>query len=188
MRNAPVRITAARALYMLDRAMRERLLDRAFGTDERLRATAYFQQSGVEGCIYCGSPNVERWDHLVSVRSGGATVLGNMVPACQRCDDSKGSKDYTVWLSGLACHNPARKNPAMFQEITQRVGAYQEHFHYITPTDFLSALTDNQRQVYSAFATALGTFRTDLARFGLFTAQISEEELEDDYAPNQNGT
>src|SRR5215207_601465 len=141
MPKAPTKITAARALYTLDRAMRERLLDHVFGTEHLLRAAEYFQQAGVAGCIYCGSPHIERWDHLVSVRMGGATVLGNMVPACQPCDDSKGSKDYRAWLSGPARHNPARANPSLRAEIIQHVEAYQRHFTYVPPADFHSALT-----------------------------------------------
>ena len=180
MTKAPTKITAARSLYMLDRAMRERLLERAFGTEHLLRATEYFRQAGVEGCIYCGSAQVERWDHLVSVRSGGATILGNMVPACQPCDDSKGSRDYRVWLSGPARCNPARGNPSTHQEIIRRVEAYQQHFAYISPADFVSALTPEQHAQYSAFAESLATFRTQLAAFGLFAAPATEEELYDE--------
>ena len=180
MPKAPTKITAARALYMLDRAMRERLLERAFGTEHLLRAIEYFQQAGVEGCIYCGSAQVERWDHLVSVRAGGATVLGNMVPACQPCDDSKGSRDYRVWLTSEARRNPARNNPFAHQEVIRRVEAYQKHFTYTSPPDFVSALTAEQHAQYSAFAESVAVFRSQLATFGLFAAPTNEEELDDD--------
>jgi hypothetical protein len=158
--------------------MRERLLDHAFGTEHILRATEYFQQAGIAGCIYCGSPHVERWDHLVAVWAGGATVLGNMVPACQPCDDSKGSKDYRAWLSGSALRNPARANPDTRAEIIRRVEAYQSHFTYVPPSDFGSALTPEQRIQYSAFAGALAAFRVQLVGFGLVPPTTTEEELE----------
>jgi hypothetical protein len=180
MPKAPTKITAARALYMLDRAMRERLLDRAFGTEHLLRATKYFQEAGVAGCIYCDSPHVERWDHLISVRAGGATILGNMVPACQPCDDSKGSKDYRDWLSSSARCNPMRENSSMMTAIIRRIEAYQKHFSYSSPVDFISSLTLEQRAQYSAFAAELAAFRTRLATFGLFAPASATDELEED--------
>jgi hypothetical protein len=180
MPKAPTKITAARALYTLDRAMREHLLDRAFGTQHLLRASEYFHQSSIAGCIYCGSPHVERWDHLVSVREGGATVLGNMVPACQPCDDSKGSKDYRAWLSGSARRNPARAKPTLRDEIIQRIEAYQRHFSFAPAADFQSALTPEQRIQYSVFAERLVAFRAELVEFGLVPPTITEEELEGD--------
>ena len=100
MRKAPTNMSASRALYALDRTIKERLLDREFGTQQLRTALDYFAQAGVAGCIYCGNELVERWDHLVPVSSGGGTVVGNMVPACGSCDDSKGAKDYRVWLDG----------------------------------------------------------------------------------------
>jgi hypothetical protein len=173
---SPTKITAARALYTLDRAMREKLLERVFGTEELVKASEYFRSVGVNGCIYCGRLQVERWDHLVSVRAGGATVLGNMVPACQQCDDSKGPKDYRDWLSGTARYNPARGNPPVYEKIIQKVEAYQKHFSYIPPLDFDSALQPVQRTQYSTFIKKLAEFRIQLAAFDLIAAQATEEE------------
>jgi 5-methylcytosine-specific restriction endonuclease McrA len=87
-------MTGSRAFLVLERAMKERLLARSFGTDERMSALQYFKEVGVTGCIYCDREAPERWDHLIPIRDGGATVIGNMVPACQLCDDSKSSKHY----------------------------------------------------------------------------------------------
>ena len=39
-------------------------------------------------CVYYGDQNVQRWDQLVPVNKAGETVLGNMLPACARCNDS----------------------------------------------------------------------------------------------------
>lgn len=173
---SPTKITAARALYTLDRAMREKLLERVFGTEELVKASEYFLSAGINGCIYCGSNQVERWDHLVPVRSGGATVLGNMVPACKQCDDSKGSKDYKEWLSGTVRFNPARGNQTVYQKIIQQVESYQKHCSYVPPQDFDSALILEQRTQYSVFKKALAEFRVQLAGLGLVTAKAAKEE------------
>jgi len=176
----PTKITAARAIYMLDRAMREKLLERAFGATEILRATQYFREAGVNGCIYCGDSQVERWDHLVSVREGGATVLGNMVPACQQCDDSKGPSDFSVWLSSRVRLNPARDNPPIRENIIRDVKAYQVHFGYTPPADFIAALSPEQKLQYFAFKELPADFRTKLAAFGVCAANsIDEEPYED---------
>jgi 5-methylcytosine-specific restriction endonuclease McrA len=49
-------------------------------------------------CAYCGvSPHVLTQDHVVPVARGGAHELGNIVPACQACNSSKGDKLLDEW-------------------------------------------------------------------------------------------
>ena len=173
MRKAPTKMSASRALYTLDRAMKERLLDRDFGTQHLRRAVDYFARVGIEGCIYCGNNLVERWDHLVPVSAGGGTVVGNMVPACQPCDDSKGGKDYRVWLGGPAKKNPARGKPELYAAVAARAEAYQKHFGFVAPADFRAALDATQLAQYEAFLRVVSDFRTQLAQFGLVTVSLS---------------
>lgn len=176
MSKAPTKITAARGLYMLQRAMKEHLLDREFRTDHLRQAAEYFERVGIRGCIYCGSEHVERWDHLIPVRSGGATCLGNMVPACQPCDDSKGGKVYTDWLRGRAPRNPARDDPTILDGVVQRVQAYQRHFNYTPPADFLAALSAEQAAKFQHFSKVLAAFRDQLTELGFFVEPLTEEE------------
>ncbi len=178
MRKAPTKMSASRALYTLDRAMQERLLDRAFGAQHLQRALDYFTHAGVEGCIYCGHKLVERWDHLIPVSAGGGTVVGNMVPACQPCDDSKGAKDYRRWLAGPAKKNPVRGKPEVYAAVVARVEAYQCHFGYVAPADFRAALDATQVAQYEAFLRVVSEFRSRLAQFGLVTVPLSEVEAE----------
>lgn len=49
-------------------------------------------------CVYCGAPATNR-DHVVPVRRGGCAV-GNLVPACRRCNISKGARTPDEWLAG----------------------------------------------------------------------------------------
>jgi hypothetical protein len=179
MRNAPTKMSASRALYTLDRAMKERLLDRDFGTQHLRRALDYFSQAGVEGCIYCGNKLVERWDHLVPVSLGGGTIVGNMVPACQPCDDSKGGKDFRAWLAGKAEKNPARGKPDVYAAVVTRVEAYQRHFNYVVPADFRGALDAAQLEQYDVFLQLMSDFRSKLAQIGLLTLPLSGVEAEE---------
>lgn len=55
-------------------------------------------------CIYCGS-EANTWDHLYPLIkkrevTGFYHDISNMVPSCNTCNSSKGSKDYKEWLSG----------------------------------------------------------------------------------------
>lgn len=54
-------------------------------------------------CIYCGA-EANTWDHLYPlIKNRKATGyyhdISNMVPSCNTCNSSKGSKDYKEWLS-----------------------------------------------------------------------------------------
>jgi len=51
-------------------------------------------------CVYCGMTFGEirvTWDHVIPVARGGAHGIGNLVPACQRCNSSKGKRTVTEW-------------------------------------------------------------------------------------------
>jgi hypothetical protein len=93
-------------------------------------------------CVYCGSREIKRWDHLIAVTHGGETVLGNMVPACAPCDDSKQHKPYREWIV-------ARASTLGIEEtvVTQRIArleAYAETFRY-EHTSMLDRLTEEER-------------------------------------------
>lgn len=49
-------------------------------------------------CAYCG----DHWkhiDHVVPLARGGQHTITNLVPACARCNLSKGAKSVKEWLS-----------------------------------------------------------------------------------------
>lgn len=49
-------------------------------------------------CAYCGVP-ADTLDHVKPRHKGGATVTGNLVPACQGCNRRKGSEEWREWFS-----------------------------------------------------------------------------------------
>lgn len=81
------------AAYQFKRAILEQALLDSYTTEDRGRALSYFG-----GCAYCGSAEAPRNDHLVPVVKFGDFVQGNVVPACQKCDDSKGDRDVGEWM------------------------------------------------------------------------------------------
>lgn len=49
-------------------------------------------------CAYCGSKSKQlTLDHVVAESKGGIKSRKNLVPACARCNKSKGSKHLTDW-------------------------------------------------------------------------------------------
>lgn len=48
-------------------------------------------------CAYCGTTGPLTMDHIIPVSNGGKNTLGNVVPACRRCNSSKGAKNYREW-------------------------------------------------------------------------------------------
>ena len=40
-------------------------------------------------CVYCGGPPESR-DHVIPLSRGGSNNIGNLVPACHRCNNMKG--------------------------------------------------------------------------------------------------
>ncbi|MGO9443984.1 MAG: HNH endonuclease [Thiobacillaceae bacterium] len=147
---------------MLDRAVKESFAGRcSLGDLEKVRQ--YFLQNGGLRCIYCQADNPSRWDHLHAVSRGGDTVPGNLVPACQRCDDSKQDKDIEEWVAGKSKHRPDVNS---FVRIQAAVKAYQDHFSY-APREFNEKLNEAQLATYDRFRRELQSLRAHLKKEGL---------------------
>ena len=50
-------------------------------------------------CAYCGSAGDLQVEHVIPISKGGGHHLGNIVPACRRCNYSKGDKLAHQWYS-----------------------------------------------------------------------------------------
>lgn len=48
-------------------------------------------------CAYCGCKEGLEQEHMIPVSRGGAYEVGNIVPACGRCNKSKGDKEVFSW-------------------------------------------------------------------------------------------
>lgn len=61
-------------------------------------------------CVYCGDRATE-WDHLRPIirckkPTGFITEIANLVPACGKCNQSKGGFDWETWILGPAARSP----------------------------------------------------------------------------------
>jgi hypothetical protein len=95
----------AYAKYQLRRSILENALEKNFTTEDYEDALQFFG-----GCAFCGAKHAPRKDHLVPVIECGDFVRRNVVPACQKCDDSKGRNGYHEWMlnSNSRCSLKAR--------------------------------------------------------------------------------
>lgn len=50
-------------------------------------------------CAYCGKEDKLTMDHVTPISQGGTTTLGNIIPACQSCNSSKGNRDLIEWYA-----------------------------------------------------------------------------------------
>ena len=83
-------------------------------------------------CAYCGDPATE-WDHLnVIVRgkrpTGYITEIHNLVPACGKCNQSKGNKPWRKWMFGPSPLSPASRGVGDVEERAERIAEYERRF------------------------------------------------------------
>lgn len=63
-------------------------------------------------CAYCGIPQSRTVkitkDHLIPCVAGGTTAVDNVVPACKKCNSSKGSKYLSDWYPYILWYSEKR--------------------------------------------------------------------------------
>lgn len=141
---APQRTTPAFAFSFVERAISEGFARRSFGRSEMAEILRFFYKDQDPECVYCGSQDVRRWDHVVPVKNGGDTILGNMVPACARCDDSKQASDLEEWMDGDAPLSPRNRGVADTASRVQKIQEYSARHGY-KAQDVVQRLDESER-------------------------------------------
>jgi hypothetical protein len=80
-------------------------------------------------CAYCGDKATE-WDHLRPLvlqrrPTGYISEIANLVPACGKCNQSKGNKPWRDWMIGKAKHSPSGRGVADVADRITRLEAYE---------------------------------------------------------------
>ncbi len=138
----PQRTTPGFSFSIVMRSLFECIAVRKFGKPEIAQVVEFFGPS----CVYCGATPIQRWDHLVPISRGGDTVLGNVAPACRKCDDSKRDLPYKEWAVGSAPGSPRTRGVPGLEDRLNRIHEYVSQYGYCphTPDERLSA--DELRQ------------------------------------------
>ncbi len=86
-------------------------------------------------CSYCGSKYTE-WDHLRplvvnKMPTGYVSEIQNLVPSCGKCNQSKGNKEWSVWIISDAKLSPKSKN---IQDLDIRIEKLKNYSSWREPT------------------------------------------------------
>jgi hypothetical protein len=79
-------------------------------------------------CAYCGKQAPLTMDHLVPLARGGHHSIGNIVPACDRCNSKKGEYLLTEWKWVVSNHKkfPLDRRPTPVQQSTTTISTPQQ--------------------------------------------------------------
>jgi len=80
-------------------------------------------------CAYCGD-NKSEWDHLRAVvkdraPTGYITELANLVPACGKCNQSRGNRDWREWMLSPARYSPRTRGISGMEARMARLESYE---------------------------------------------------------------
>lgn len=102
-------------------------------------------------CAFCGDPSTE-WDHLRPLimnrrPTGYISEIANLVPACGKCNQSKGNKNWRDWIVSDAHLSPRSKGVSDLPERIHRLEAY-EAAHNVQPINFAVLVGEETWQIY----------------------------------------
>lgn len=86
-------------------------------------------------CSYCGD-NFTEWDHLRPLvmnkkPTGYISEIHNLVPACGKCNQSKGNKDWHTWMLSDAPLSPQTRQ---ISDIVKRMSSLAKYENWQEPT------------------------------------------------------
>jgi len=86
-------------------------------------------------CSYCGSKYTE-WDHLRplvedKMPTGYISEIQNLVPSCGKCNQSKGNKDWLIWVNSEAKLSPKSRN---IKDLRERIEKLKNYSRWREPT------------------------------------------------------
>ena len=118
-------------------------------------------------CAYCGDKKSE-WDHFRAVvrerkPTGYITEIANLVPACGKCNQSRGNKDWEKWMRGSASQSPASRRIVDIEQRIIRLKAFASwrtpvciDYAKLTTVDHWNFHTKNLERVLSLLEEAEG--------------------------------
>ncbi|WP_372491581.1 HNH endonuclease [Microbacterium galbinum] len=110
-------------------------------------------------CAYCGDTSTE-WDHLRPLvdkqrPTGYISEIRNLVPACGKCNQSKGNKAWRTWMFSDARLSPKRRGVADIDARAARIVAS-------IASDLLRARSPHRREPREAWSTRRSAYGTPL--------------------------
>ena len=139
-------------------------------------------------CAYCGD-RASEWDHLRPLvmnrrPTGFISEIANLVPACGKCNQSKGNRAWRQWISSSARLSPSGRGVPDIATRANRLEAY-EAWRPPTKINFASVVGLEQWENYWALCEDLieemkrcqaeaDKLRADIARFATSGPTVEE--------------
>lgn len=109
-------------------------------------------------CAYCGDKATE-WDHLRPLvlkrrPTGFISEIANLVPACGKCNQSKGNKPWREWMLSKAKLSPTGRG---VEGVEERVARLEQYERWKPPThvDFATILGSHEWEEYWSLCEAV---------------------------------
>lgn len=83
-------------------------------------------------CAYCGNPYTE-WDHFHplikdKMPTGYISEIHNLIPACGKCNQSKGNKYWKTWMLSDAALSPSSRHIPDIEQRKKRLEDYERKY------------------------------------------------------------
>jgi hypothetical protein len=107
-------------------------------------------RNGSETCAYCGEKATE-WDHIRPLikekkPTGYITEIGNLIPSCGKCNQSKGNKDWKEWILSDANLSPKTRG---VQDLNQRISNIEDYINFWETKKRVHKIDDYKRIIGS---------------------------------------
>ncbi|WP_177232204.1 HNH endonuclease [Agromyces sp. CF514] len=141
-------------------------------------ALQILDMSEVVSCAYCGDTPTE-WDHLRPLvvdkqPTGFISEIHNLVPACGKCNQSKGNKPWRAWMFSSARLSPATRGIPNLEQRAARLDDY-ERWEVPTRIDFRDvAGHDLWEQHWRNHAAIIAAMRNAEETVELIRARVTE--------------
>lgn len=115
-------------------------------------------------CVYCGDPSTE-WDHFYPVMRNGQptgylTRIQNLVPACGKCNQSKGNRNWKDWMTSDAPLSPSTRGVKKLSKRIKRLQAF-EAWGAEASVDFKTALGDDAMKQHNDYLKQILSLMTE---------------------------
>ena len=133
-------------------------------------------------CAYCGDPYTE-WDHfhpLVKDKkpTGYISEINNLVPACGKCNQSKGNKNWKDWMISDAKLSPKTRGIKDLSERMSKLERY-EKTHPCKKYDFERIAGEDLWKLYMEKQEMLHEMMDDSQRFVNTVKEVIEHEIKE---------
>jgi hypothetical protein len=102
-------------------------------------------------CAFCGDKSTE-WDHLRALvkdrrATGYISEIANLVPACGKCNQSKGNTPWRDWMVSKAQWSPTGRG---LSSVAERMARLEKYEQWKTPTvvDFATIIGTDEWDAY----------------------------------------